>query len=330
MLSRMAKEAADKTGENEDRGKFLRVAQLATCWEESQAALRGNQPPPKWDDMASSALYGEAGNDTFALYDSFISVRDQGSLVANNPIRLEEFGAHSLIQVFYWLAAWLFILLSHLLYLTSQAMTFLRSLSLKFTHYRKSFIQTNQKLQNLKAQLTERDEADLKHTDSMLVLGEKVQKLEAELDAARKEKEILLSEKEVALAKAKKEAFQVGREVGLIEGHKHEVEEGQAGRIPIEEYQRGLANSRMSAVRDFLKTDTFTTALEIKSADSFAKGYETCQSQIEKLGGFHESFDRSNLDISLDGGLQPLPADPELKDDEFMALRDELEAEADA
>ncbi|KAL2248156.1 UNVERIFIED_CONTAM: hypothetical protein Sindi_2667900 [Sesamum indicum] len=297
MLSRMAKEAADKTGENEDRDKFFRVAQLATCWEESRAALRGNQPPPKWDEMASSALYGEAGIDTFALYDSFISVRDQGSLVTNNPIRLEEFGAHSLIQ----------------------AMTFLRSLSLKCTYYRRSFIQTDQKVQNLKAQLAERDKADLKHTDSMLVLGEK-----------EREREILLSEKEVALAEAKKEAFEAGREVGLIEGHKHRVEESQAGRIPIEEYQRALANSRMSAVRDFLKTDTFTTALEIKSADSFAKGYETCQSQVEKLGGFHESFDRSKLDISLDCDLQPMPADPELKDDEFMALRDELEAEADA
>ncbi|KAL2248678.1 UNVERIFIED_CONTAM: hypothetical protein Sindi_2341500 [Sesamum indicum] len=299
VLSRMAKEAADKTGVDEDRDKFFRVAQLAICWEESRAAHRGNQPPPKWDDMSSSALYGEAGNDTFALYNSFVSVRDQGSLVTNSPIRLEEFGAHSM------------------------AMTFLRSLSLKCTHYRRSFIQTDQKVQNLKAQLAERDEADLKHADSMLVLGEKVQKLEAELDAARKEKEILLSEKEVALPEAKKEAFDAGREVGLVEGHKHGVEEGQAGRVPIEEYQRALADSRMSAVRDFLKADTFMTALEIKSADSFAKGFETFQSQIAKLSGFHESFDRSKLDISLDGDLQPLPADPELKDDE-------LEAEADA
>ncbi|KAL2226153.1 UNVERIFIED_CONTAM: hypothetical protein Sindi_1974000 [Sesamum indicum] len=210
------------------------------------------------------------------------------------------------------------------------AMTFLRSLSLKCTHYRRSFIQTDQKVQNLKAQLAERDEADLKHADNMLVLGEKVQKLEAELDAARKEREILLSEKEVALAEAKKEAFEAGREVGLVEGHKHGVEEGQAGRVLIEEYQRALADSRMSAVCDFLKTDTFTTALEIKSTDSFAKDFETCHSQIAKLSGFHESFDYSKLDISLDGDLQPLPTDPELKDDEFMALRDELEVEADA
>ncbi|KAL2228689.1 UNVERIFIED_CONTAM: hypothetical protein Sindi_1848600 [Sesamum indicum] len=86
----------------------------------------------------------------------------------------------------------------------------------------------------------------------------------------------------------------------------------------------------MSAVRDFLKIDTFTTALEIKSADSFAKGYQTCQAQIEELGGFQESFNRDQLDITLDGDLQPYRAEPDLKDDELMALREELEAEADA
>ncbi|KAL2252291.1 UNVERIFIED_CONTAM: hypothetical protein Sindi_0023800 [Sesamum indicum] len=308
VLSRMAKEAADKTGAEEDRDKFLRVAQLASCWEESRAALRGNVPPPEWDDMSSSSLYGEAGNDTFVVYNSFVSVRDQGALVTNSPIRLEEFAAHSLVQV----------------------MTFVRSLSLKCTHYRRSFIQSDQKVQNLKAQLAERDEEERKQEDNLLALSDEVQKLRAELDASKKDKEILRFEHEVALSEAKKEAFEAGREAGLEEGRKRGVEEGQAGRIPIEEHQRILAGSRMSAVRDFLKTDTFTTALEIKSADSFATGYETCLSQVEKLGGFSESFDRSKLDISLDGDLQPLPPDPELKDDEFMVLRDELEAEADA
>ncbi|XP_020548690.1 uncharacterized protein LOC110011773 [Sesamum indicum] len=117
VLSRMAKEAADKTSVDEDRDKFLRVAQLATCWEDSRASLRGNVPPPEWQDMSSSSLYGEAGGDTFAIYNSFVSVRDQGALVPNNPIRLEEFAAHSLVQ----------------------AMTFLRSLSLKCTHYQELY-----------------------------------------------------------------------------------------------------------------------------------------------------------------------------------------------
>ncbi|KAL2225385.1 UNVERIFIED_CONTAM: hypothetical protein Sindi_2982700 [Sesamum indicum] len=98
------------------------------------------------------------------------------------------------------------------------------------------------------------------------------------------------------------------------------LKRAQSGRILLEEHQKLLANSRMAAVRDFLKTDTFTTALELKSTDSFAKGYKTCE----------ESFDRSRLDITLDGDLQPYPPDPELKDDEFMVLRAEMEAEADA
>ncbi|KAL2230798.1 UNVERIFIED_CONTAM: hypothetical protein Sindi_1674200 [Sesamum indicum] len=230
FLSRMVREAAEKTSQSEDWDRFLRLAQLAS-----------------W-------------GDSFDLYDSLTSVRDQGSLVMNNPIRLEEFGAQAHLQ----------------------------------------------------------DQADLRHVDDMMALGDKIKSLEAELDAVRKEKEIALSEKEVALSEAKKEAFEAGREwkaklVALPEEH-HQV----------------LANSRMSAVRDFLKTDTFTTALEIKSADSFAKGYETCQAQIAKLGGFQESFDRGQLDITLDGDLQPYLVEPDLKDDEFMALRDELEAEANA
>ncbi|KAL2230542.1 UNVERIFIED_CONTAM: hypothetical protein Sindi_1648600 [Sesamum indicum] len=299
VLSRMAKETADKTGAEEDRDKFLRVAQLASCWEESRAALR-------------------AGNDTFAVYNSFVSVRDQGALVTNSPIRLEEFAAHSWSR---------YTSADQSLF---SVMTFVRSLSLKCTHYRRSFIQSDQKVQNLKAQLAERDEEERKQEDNLLALSDEVQKLRAELDASKKDKEILRSEHEVALSEAKKEAFEAGHEAGLEEGRKRGVEEGQAGHIPIEEHQRILAGSRMSTVRDFLKTDTFTTALETKSADSFAKGYETCLSQLEKLGGFSESFDRSKLDISLDGDLQPLPPDPELNDDEFMVLRDELEVEADA
>ncbi|KAL2230937.1 UNVERIFIED_CONTAM: hypothetical protein Sindi_1688100 [Sesamum indicum] len=281
VLSRMAKEATDKTSVDEDRDKFFRVAQLATCWEESRAALRGNVPPPEWQDMSSLSLYGEAGDETFAIYNSFVSVRDQGALVTNSSIRLEEFVAHSMVQ----------------------AMTFLRSLSLKCTHYRMSYIQTDQKVQHLRTQLAEQDETERKQEDNLLALGDEVLKLRAELDAAKKERKILRSKQEVALAEAKREAFDAGREASLVEGHKRGVEEGQAGRIPIKEYQRALAGSRMSAVHDFLKTDTFTTTLEIKSADSFSKGYETCRSQIEKLGGFHDSFDPSKLDISLDGDL---------------------------
>ncbi|KAL2228772.1 UNVERIFIED_CONTAM: hypothetical protein Sindi_1856900 [Sesamum indicum] len=133
--------------------------------------------------------------------------------------------------------------------------------------------------------------------------------------------------REVALSEGRKEGFEAGREVGLVEGHKKGFDEGQTGRISLEEHHQILARSRMAVVRDFLKIDTFTTAVEIKSTDSFAKGNKTCEAQIEKLGGFQESFDRSRMDITLDGDLQPYPTEPNLKEDEFAALREELEAE---
>ena len=75
-----------------------------------------------------------------------------------------------------------------------QVMTFARSLSLKCTHYRRSFIQSDQKVQNLRAQLAERDEEERKQENNLLALGDEVQKLRAELDAAKKEREILCSE----------------------------------------------------------------------------------------------------------------------------------------
>ena len=83
----------------------------------------------------------------------------------------------------------------------------------------------------------------------------------------------------------------------------------------------------MAVVRDILKTDTFKTAVEIKSADSFTKGYKTCEAQIEKLGGFQESFNCSQMDIMLDGDLQPYPDEPDLEEDKFAALREGLEAD---
>ncbi|KAL2226626.1 UNVERIFIED_CONTAM: hypothetical protein Sindi_2021300 [Sesamum indicum] len=305
-LRKMALEVAEKTSQVEERDRFLRLAQLTSRWEDNKEALRGDQSQgdrasPRWDSSSSSMLFSEAGGESFDLYNSFTSLRDQSSLLMNNPIQIGEYGVHAQLQ----------------------ALTFFRSLSLKCTNYRRSFIISDQKVQDLKAQLAERDRLDLKHADEMLILAEKVKSLEGQLAEAEKAKE-------VALAEGTKEGFDAGREVGLVEGHKQGLEEGQAGRITIEEHHKIMADSRMSTVRDFLKTNTFTTALEIKSVDSFAKGYKTCEAQIEKLGGFQESFDRSQLDITLDGELQPYLAEPDLKDDEFAALLEELEAEADA
>ncbi|KAL2243476.1 UNVERIFIED_CONTAM: hypothetical protein Sindi_0465600 [Sesamum indicum] len=297
-LSMMAKEATEKSNQEDERDRFLRLEQLALHWEETREFVRGPQSTPqgdatplRWDSSSSTMLFAEAAGEPFDLYNSMSSLRDQSSLVMNNPVRIEQYGAHAMLQ----------------------GLTFLRSLSLKCTSYRKNYINIDRRVKELQARLAERDEQDLKHADEMASLAERIKGLEGELDVARKEKEIALFERDVALSEGKKEGFEAGREVGLVEGHKRGFEEGQSGRITLEEHNQLLAGSRMAVVSDFLKTDTFTTALELKSTDSFAK----------------ESFDRSQLDITPDDDLQPYPPDPDLKDDEFMALRAELEAEAE-
>ncbi|KAL2247139.1 UNVERIFIED_CONTAM: hypothetical protein Sindi_2566200 [Sesamum indicum] len=243
----------------------------------------------KFSQEDDTVLFAEAEGEPFDVYNSLTSLRDQGSL----------------------------------------GLTFIRSLSLKCTSYCKNYIKSDKKVQELQARVVDLDNQVLKHADELLSYAEQIKCLSGELDVARKEREITISKREVALAKGRKEGFDTGREAGLAEGHTRGFEEGQSGRISLEEHRKLLADSRMAVVRDFLKTDTFTTALELKSTDSFARGYKTCEYQIEKLGGFQESFDRSRLDITLDGDLQPYPPDPELKDDEFMVLRAEMEAEAE-
>ncbi|KAL2246025.1 UNVERIFIED_CONTAM: hypothetical protein Sindi_2870700 [Sesamum indicum] len=200
----------------------------------------------------------------------------------------------------------------------SLAATFLRGLSMKCMSYRWNHMVSDKKVKDLSAQLAERDRIDRVHVEEMQTLAEEIQKLKDQLLAVDKAKEIALSE-------GRKEGFDAGREVGLVEGHKQGLEEGKAGRITLEEHHQAMTSSRIPTVRDFLKSDTFKTAVEIKSADFFTKGYKTCEAQLEKLGGFSESFDRSQMDITLDGNLQPYPDEPALEDDEFAALRDEIE-----
>ncbi|KAL2224697.1 UNVERIFIED_CONTAM: hypothetical protein Sindi_2969000 [Sesamum indicum] len=83
----------------------------------------------------------------------------------------------------------------------------------------------------------------------------------------------------------------------------------------------------MAVVRDFLKTNTFTTTGRSNQLTHLSKATRLVKPKLKNFAGFQESFDRSRLDITLDGDLQPYPAEPDLKDDEFAALRKELEDE---
>ncbi|KAL2226661.1 UNVERIFIED_CONTAM: hypothetical protein Sindi_2024800 [Sesamum indicum] len=192
---------------------------------------------------------------------------------------------------------------------------------MKCMSYRKNYILSDRKVKELQAQLLERDRMDQTNVEEMQTLLEKIRGLRKSDFALENQ------DKEVTLSEGRKEGFEAGREVGLVEGQKKGFEEGQAGRISLEEHHQISAHSRIPVLRDFLKTDTFKIAVEVKSTDSFANGYKTCESQIEKLGGFQESFDRSKMDITLDGDVQPYPNEPDLEDDEFAALREEIEAE---
>ncbi|KAL2241092.1 UNVERIFIED_CONTAM: hypothetical protein Sindi_0750400 [Sesamum indicum] len=301
-LSRIAREAADKASQEDERDRFLKLEQLALHWEEARGFAAGSQSQPdapqgrpsRWDGSSSTVLFAEAEGEPFDVYNSLTSLRDQGSLVIISPVRVEQFGAHAMIQ----------------------GLTFLRSLSLKCTSYRRNYIMFDRKVQELQARLVDLDNQVLKHVDELLAYAEQIKHLLGELDVARKDREIAISEREVALAEGRKEGSDAGREAGLAKGHTR-----GAPKTP------GWVSN--GCCPRFHEDGYFHDCLGTQIHYSFARGYKTCEYQIEKLGGFQESFDRSRLDITLDGDLQPYPPDPELKDDEFMVLRAKLEAEAE-
>ncbi|KAL2237548.1 UNVERIFIED_CONTAM: hypothetical protein Sindi_0946500 [Sesamum indicum] len=173
---------------------------------------------------------------------------------------------------------------------------------MKCASYRRNQIAADAKVGELAAQLAERDKRNQAHLEEMQTLIEEVQKLKGQLTAA-----------EVVISDGQKEGFAAGREAGLAEdqkegfktGHAQGLEEGQAGRITLEEHHQALSSSCVSVARDFLKCGMFKTAVEIKSADFYNKGYRIFVAQIETLGGFVDSFYRSRMDITLDGKLQP-------------------------
>ncbi|KAL2228559.1 UNVERIFIED_CONTAM: hypothetical protein Sindi_1835600 [Sesamum indicum] len=271
--SRMAKEAAEKAEQQEERECYLR-----------------------WNISASSSvLYTKPGQDSWDLFDACILPRDQASLLMNAPTRIEEHGAHTLMQM----------------------ATFFRSLSMKCASYHRNQIAVDPKVGELLAKLPEKERMDQTHVGEMQTLIKEVQKLKSQLAAATEATE-------VAFSKGKKEGFEAGKEAG-ISGHAQGIEETQAGRITLEEHHQALASSRVSIARDFLKSGSFKTAVEIKPADFFNKGYRTCEAQLETLGGFADSFDRSRMDITLGGKLQPYPKEPAPADNEFSVLLDEIE-----
>ncbi|KAL2244181.1 UNVERIFIED_CONTAM: hypothetical protein Sindi_0536100 [Sesamum indicum] len=91
----------------------------------------------------------------------------------------------------------------------------------------------------------------------------------------------------VALEKGKKEGFVVGYEAGIAEG-------------------------RLSylGLHDFMKAPSFKDIVETKAIDFLIESFEKCHSQLQKLNRFAEGSDRTKLDLSLNGDLEPYPTKP--------------------
>ncbi|KAL2227629.1 UNVERIFIED_CONTAM: hypothetical protein Sindi_2121600 [Sesamum indicum] len=97
------------------------------------------------------------------------------------------------------------------------------------------------------------------------------------------------------LEAGKQEAFMVGSEAG--------IEESRLTFLQSSEYKDALTQARLHGARDFMKTPAFNDAVETKAADFMIMGFEKCQSQIQKLNGYVEGFDRAQLNHALDGNL---------------------------
>ncbi|KAL0409263.1 UNVERIFIED_CONTAM: hypothetical protein Sradi_1860700 [Sesamum radiatum] len=83
----------------------------------------------------------------------------------------------------------------------------------------------------------------------------------------------------------------------------------------------------MQGARDFLKALAIKVVVESKATNFHIEGFDKCQAQLEKLGGFAEGFDRSRLDASLTADLEPYAEEDDAPsvDDEFAVLTEEIE-----
>ncbi|KAL2230408.1 UNVERIFIED_CONTAM: hypothetical protein Sindi_1635200 [Sesamum indicum] len=134
----------------------------------------------------------------------------------------------------------------------------------------------------------------------------------------------MASEAEKAAAIGEKRGFEAGHAARKIAG----AIEGRESFLKSEEFAQQVRETRLNGVRDFLKTSTFDTAVEIKAADYLMQGFDRCKSQATLLHGFAPGFDVSRLNPCLDANLQPLPDEddsPAADNDEFFVLLGEIE-----
>ncbi|KAL2246835.1 UNVERIFIED_CONTAM: hypothetical protein Sindi_2535800 [Sesamum indicum] len=275
---------------------------LTDYWRTARSELRGPDHPvaqmegekwvPDWQISPNSSVFRtRSGQDSWELYDANCLPLDQAALLQTSFTRMEEHCAHSLVQ----------------------ASNFVRGLSLKCAGFRHNQIAAERIIHNLRAQLASFSSKEEEWSRSISTQEARIKELEAQV----------VSEASKAAAEGEKRGFDAGHAAGKIVG----VAEGREIFLKSEEFNQQVRGIRLQGVRDFLKTPTFDSAVEIKAADYLLQGFDRCKSQTSHLQGFAPNFDISRLNPSLDANLQPLPEEDDTppENDEFSVLMDEIE-----
>ncbi|KAL2230217.1 UNVERIFIED_CONTAM: hypothetical protein Sindi_1616100 [Sesamum indicum] len=275
---------------------------LTDYWRTARSELRGPDHPvaqmegekwvPDWQISPNSSVFRtRSGQDSWELYDANCLPLDQAALLQTSFTRMEEHCAHSLVQ----------------------ASNFVRGLSLKCAGFRHNQMAAERIIRDLRAQLASFSSKEEEWSKSMSTQEARIKELEAQV----------VSEASKAAAEGEKRGFDAGHAAGKVVG----IAEGREIFLKSEEFNQQVRGIRLQGVRDFLKTPTFDSAVEIKAADYLLQGFDRCKSQISRLQGFAPNFDISRLNPSLDANLQPLPEEDDTpsENDEFSVLVDEIE-----
>ncbi|KAL2241159.1 UNVERIFIED_CONTAM: hypothetical protein Sindi_0757100 [Sesamum indicum] len=276
---------------------------LTDYWRTARSDFRGPDHPvahmegdkwiPDWQISPHSSVFRtRSGQDSWELYDASCLPLDQAALLQTSFTRMEEHCAHSLVQ----------------------AANFVRGLSLKCAGFRHNQMAADRTIRDLRAQLATFFSKEEEWSRSRSTQEARIKELEAQV----------VSKASKAAADGEKRGFEAGHAAGKIVG----VSEGCEIFLKSEEFTQQVRGIRLQGVRDFLKTPTFDSAVEIKAADYLLQGFDRCKSQISHLQGFAPNFDISRLNPSLDVDLRPLPEEddtPSTENDEFSVLLDEIE-----
>ncbi|KAL2227022.1 UNVERIFIED_CONTAM: hypothetical protein Sindi_2060900 [Sesamum indicum] len=293
---------SEETRLEEERDMNM-LRSITECWRTARLDLRGPDHPvaqlegekwvPDWQISPRSSVFRtRSGQDSWELYDASCLPYDQAALLHTPFTRMEEHCAHSLIQT----------------------ANFIRGLTLKCAGFRQNHLLADRTNRELRAQITALNAKEEEWSRSRSLMESHIKELETQM----------ASEAEKATAIGKKRGFEASHAAGKIAG----AIEGRESFLKSEEFAQQIRETHLNGVRDFLKTSTFDTTVEIKAADYLMQGFDRCKSQATLLHGFAPGFDVSRLNPCLDANLQPLPDEddsPVTDNDEFSVLLGEIE-----